>query len=726
MTSKNFLRKKFKKIFFIPKKSGMAFLVLLILFLVLSGDFCWAEVNPIEWAEGAMATAFWKITQLSGTILVGAMWFLNLVTSETFYNKILFGEGAMIAINTGWVVVRDFLNLFFILMLLLIAIGTILRVPSYGDKKMVFNVVLAALLINFSKPIALVFIDISQLAMSFFMSALDFNDGKNFSDFILDKIQLAKSLSGTDKGGSGDFTGPIIMSVSSVIFFLVMAVMMFTLAASLLVRVVAYWILIILSPMAMFGLAMPRTGLGSLNRDWMQKMFYWSFFGPVMMFFLWLTTLILVQVIDYNSLKEAGILEDIPTVKENGRELVLNLFEIIIPYVAAIYLLFYGYDASKKVSTGAATSVLNWGSQKMKQYGKKISKWSALGTAGVVAGAGLGGAAGMIGAGVGAGVGGVAGYYGGRGMKNRIGDKFQGFREKSGEKGGIRGAFFSTEEQKKKKREQQKAERIAKFKGGEEEKKYWRGRANQQKKEWDDLGVEDNFLQDKMKSGNEAERKASAMLLSDRGKIKTGEDFEKALTATGGDKVLEGKIRKKLKEENIYSFMSYDLNQANNALKNTGDDRLNSLLETQPFLKDLLKNSNVNIEDGIAVNEKLKEYKNNEILLKQDGYDKQLNALTPKEIANQSNELYEKEAQVLENYFVKQMKFSKKDSVGTKSLAEFQKELDKQGNGYRASLASDIVNKARERKGFGSTETEDVPEPEESGNRPNQFMRNRG
>lgn len=723
MVNKKFLRKNLKKIFFTPKKSGVAFLVSLILFLVLSSDFCWAlEKNSFGWAQEIMATAFWKIAQLGGIILGASMWFLNLVTSETFYEKILFGDGAIKAINVGWVVVRDFLNLFFILILLLIAIGTILRVPSYGDKKIVFSVVLAALLINFSKPIALVFIDISQLAMNFFMSALDFDNGKNFSDFILDKIKIHKVLSGSsEKQSSDDFIGSIVISVSATIFFLVMAVMMFVLATSLLVRVVAYWILIILSPLAMFGLAMPRTGLGSLNRDWMQKMFYWSFFGPVMMFFLWLASLILVQIINYNSLKETGLLDNIPTTESEGKKIVFGFFEIIIPYIVAIYMLFYGYDASKKVSTGAATSVLNWGSQKMKQYGKKMGRWSAYGIGGALALTTPVGAAAL-----GAGLAGGAGYYGGRGLfrevKNKIGDTVQGVREKWGKDFPI----IQTEDQKKRKREQQKAERIAKIKGGEEEKKYWRERANQQKKEWEDSGVEDNFLQDKMNNGNEAEKKASAILLAERGKIKTGEDFEKALTAISGDKILEAKIRKKLKEENIYSFMSYDLNQAITALKNTSDDRLNSLLETQPFLRDLLKNSNVDIEDSTAVNEKLKEYKDNETLLKQDGYDKQLNALTPKEIANQSNELYEKEAQILENFFVKHMKFSKKDTVGTKSLAEFQKELDKQGNGYKASLVSDIVNRARDRKSLGFTETEDVPEPEELGNRPNQFIRNRG
>jgi len=178
------------------------------------------------------------------------------------------------------------LNLFFILMLLLIAIGTILRVPTYGDKKMVFNVILAALLINFSKPIALLFIDISQLAMGFFMGALSFNGSQTFADQILATIQIHTTLAPSNYGADGKgYLTPIFLSLVAIIFFLVMAVMLFVLAATLLVRVVAFWVLIILSPMAMFGLAMPRTGLGSLQRDWFQKMFHWSFLARFSCFF---------------------------------------------------------------------------------------------------------------------------------------------------------------------------------------------------------------------------------------------------------------------------------------------------------------------------------------------------------------------------------------------------------------------------------------------------------
>src|SRR3989338_8254606 len=54
------------------------------------------------------------------------------------------------AIKEGWAFSRDVVNLFFIFILLFIAIATILQIESYGAKKLLVWLVLVALLVNFS------------------------------------------------------------------------------------------------------------------------------------------------------------------------------------------------------------------------------------------------------------------------------------------------------------------------------------------------------------------------------------------------------------------------------------------------------------------------------------------------------------------------------------------------------------------------------------------------
>lgn len=585
MESKNFLTKM--KRFFSPQNKKRLFfgLFLLLVLFVFKSQACLAQDVGTMVQQG-IAWAFYKLAQVAGLILGLSMWFVGLMSSSNFYEAVLFSPEAKSAINLGWVVVRDFLNLFFILMLLLIAIGTILRVPAYGDKKMVFNVVLAALLINFSKPIALVFIDVSQLAMNFFMSALAFGDSETFATKILQNIQIEKVLttSGEMTDANNGYLSPIFMSMAAIIFFLVMAVMLFVLAATLLVRVISFWVLIILSPMAMFGLAMPRSGLSVMKGDWFQKMLHWSFFGPIQMFFLWLATLIMVRLTSYPVLTE-GI-----NLKLDSAGLLTKIFEIIIPYVSAIYLLFYGYDMSKKFSTGAATSVMNYGSQKMNQYGKKWGKMAAIGGAGAM----VVGAGGLMGA---AAVGATAGgYFGGRAFGKRAKETINATREKWG-------GVLGTEEQKKRKREEEKEERVARIKGGEEEKRYWRGRTNKQKKEWEDAGIDDKTLEGKMKKGNPAEKKAAAMLLAERGKIADKNKFKEAINALGGDKVLEGKLRKSVKEEHAFASIEYDNEEA---WKNLGqvtvsEDAIKKAVAENDTMKKIAQNARIGLDDGPAL-----------------------------------------------------------------------------------------------------------------------------
>jgi len=71
----------------------------------------------------------------------------------------------------GWAIVRDLCNMFFIVILLVIAFATILRVEGYDIKKMVPKLIIMAILINFSKTICGLIIDAADLIMNAFVSA---------------------------------------------------------------------------------------------------------------------------------------------------------------------------------------------------------------------------------------------------------------------------------------------------------------------------------------------------------------------------------------------------------------------------------------------------------------------------------------------------------------------------------------------------------------------------
>ncbi|MEK7110876.1 MAG: hypothetical protein AAB867_03415, partial [Patescibacteria group bacterium] len=75
-------------------------------------------------------------------------------------------------VSIGWGVARDVANLFFIFILLYIAIGFILQLSSYGDKKVLVTLIVVALLINFSLVISQNIINGSNLLANEFYDAI--------------------------------------------------------------------------------------------------------------------------------------------------------------------------------------------------------------------------------------------------------------------------------------------------------------------------------------------------------------------------------------------------------------------------------------------------------------------------------------------------------------------------------------------------------------------------
>ena len=72
-------------------------------------------------------------------------------------------------VEVGWLIARDFTNLALVIVVVVMAFGTMLRTPNYGIKKNLANVIMIALLINFSLTIAGVFIDFSNTITDFFV-----------------------------------------------------------------------------------------------------------------------------------------------------------------------------------------------------------------------------------------------------------------------------------------------------------------------------------------------------------------------------------------------------------------------------------------------------------------------------------------------------------------------------------------------------------------------------
>ncbi len=124
--------------------------------------FCLRWNGGLEFSfPGCLALGSYSILYVSSWILSISASLFDYVIDFSLGMSVIFKEFS--AINKGWELLRNLINLFFILILVYISIATILRIESYGYKKLLGKLVIAAVLINFSMFFTKVMIDVSNI-----------------------------------------------------------------------------------------------------------------------------------------------------------------------------------------------------------------------------------------------------------------------------------------------------------------------------------------------------------------------------------------------------------------------------------------------------------------------------------------------------------------------------------------------------------------------------------
>ncbi|MBI2484320.1 hypothetical protein HYV71_04005 [Candidatus Uhrbacteria bacterium] len=190
-----------------------------------------------------------------------------------------------IPVTRGWEIVRDVMNMFFVIVLLAIAVGTILQQEKYHYSKTLPKFIIAAILVNFSKTIAGIFIDFSNVVMLTFTGAIENTAGGNFLAITgIAEFQQYVAQPGTAAVGVWEVLASFIVLLAfDVIALIVVVVMLFILVF----RIVALWFLVVLSPAAFFLAALPDDK--GYAKKWWDQFVNYLIVGPVMLFFLWLS-----------------------------------------------------------------------------------------------------------------------------------------------------------------------------------------------------------------------------------------------------------------------------------------------------------------------------------------------------------------------------------------------------------------------------------------------------
>jgi len=235
------------------------------------------------------------ITMIGGVMLNGAIYHTVVNISKNYDN--------LPAINTTWRVVRDVANMTFIFVLLYAAIRTMLGLAK-DTQRLIVNMVIVAVLINFSLFFTKIVIDLSNLMSLTFYDAMVpgaaeegfsavFN-GQGLADAFMDKLNLQSLY---DAGGSNvTFKGLITTSVMGSIMLLIAAFVFFAAAIMFIIRYVVLIMVLILSPLAFIAMILPEAK--GLQKQWTDALIGQAMFAPVYMMMTWITLKVLAGITD--------------------------------------------------------------------------------------------------------------------------------------------------------------------------------------------------------------------------------------------------------------------------------------------------------------------------------------------------------------------------------------------------------------------------------------------
>ncbi|MEA3463815.1 MAG: hypothetical protein U9R14_01955 [Patescibacteria group bacterium] len=194
-------------------------------------------------------------------------------------------------VTLGWPIVRDICNMFFVLILLIIAFATILKIETYNIKKILPKLLIMAVLINFSKTICGLAIDFAQVIMMTFVNGFaNAGAGNLYDAFGIQKLfswEKFKDAASTESNVEDNLGFAVVGSiVLALIMLIIFTIVIGIYAIVLIFRIIMLWILIILSPLAFIAMAFPAAT--KYAQQWTSEFTKYIIVGPVMAFFLWL------------------------------------------------------------------------------------------------------------------------------------------------------------------------------------------------------------------------------------------------------------------------------------------------------------------------------------------------------------------------------------------------------------------------------------------------------
>ena len=280
-------------------------------------------------------------------------------------------------IDVAWTAFRDLANMLFIFIILYIAIGTILNLGSVSTKKMLVNVIIIGLLINFSLFFTKIIIDASNIVTIGFYNNIMVSDtgAGGWGEFglagpFVDKMQVVGIYDKKVLASLGsDYKNILLLGLGGGLIVLVAAFIFLAISFLFIGRFIILVFLMILSPVAFASVALPED---KYSKMWWNKLLDQCIFAPVFMVLLWVS----LQLI-------GGILPDTTDKPGFAKALVgtnpVESLPIVMNFIIIIAMLLFCLLVAKQLGAMGASTAINAGNKIKNSVQGKIRGAGAFG-----------------------------------------------------------------------------------------------------------------------------------------------------------------------------------------------------------------------------------------------------------------------------------------------------------------------------------------------------------
>ncbi|MEK7539275.1 MAG: hypothetical protein AAB595_01360, partial [Patescibacteria group bacterium] len=268
------------------------------------------------------------------------------------------------SITQAWATLRDIANMCFIFVLLYAAFKTMFDANFGNFQTTIKNIIIVALLINFSLFFSKVVIDASNIvAVGFYKSITTSESSLSGSSTVGGSTEFKKSISASYMNmlgvqklyGSKILSSPellkepsklLVVGIMSSVFMLVTAVVLLIAGIMFIARFIILIFLMILSPLALIAFIIPS--LDKRFWDWFHALVDQSFFAPLYFALTWVVFKIGTSLLEVLKTSQPGQTNDMTDIftKPGGAMALLMNYVLIIGFSIAA-LIFAKQMASK-------------------------------------------------------------------------------------------------------------------------------------------------------------------------------------------------------------------------------------------------------------------------------------------------------------------------------------------------------------------------------------------